>query len=89
MTFSLKSITKHNIENCVSVPFSDLVSMDYDEKNQLLTQLKGEKVVFSKTRDVRKIGRGNPFLARRRFRTIEEVDKKITGIYNANIKRNG
>lgn len=32
------------------------------------------KPVFSKKRDFRKVGRGNPLLSRRRFRTIEEVD---------------
>ena len=66
------------------MPFSELVAMDYEDEIRLIKPLNGEKVVFPKKRDPRKIGRGNPFLARRRFRTMEEVDKKLMGIYNAN-----
>jgi len=82
--FSLKQKTRRNIENCVSLPFSELVAMDFEDELRLIKPLNGEKVVFSKKKDTRKVGRGNPFLARKRFRTMEEVDKKLMGIYNAN-----
>lgn len=38
------------------------------------------KLVFSKKRDLRKVGRGNPLLSRRRFRTIEEVDSGLDAL---------
>ena len=40
----------------------------------MATRKENAKPVFSKKRDSRKVGRGNPLLSRRRFRTIEEVD---------------
>jgi hypothetical protein len=85
--YSLKSTTKRNIENCVSVAFPDLVAMDYSDEPRLLKPVNGGKFVFSTKRDPRKIGRGNPFLARKRFRTMEEIDKRLAEICNAEIKR--
>lgn len=38
------------------------------------------KPVFSKKHDPRKVGRGNPLLSRRRFRTIEEVDSGVDAL---------
>ena len=40
----------------------------------MATRKENARPVFSKKRDLRKVGRGNPLLSRRRFRTIEEVD---------------
>ena len=35
------------------------------------------KVVFSHKRDLRKLGRGNPLLSRKRFSSIQEINKKL------------
>ena len=82
--FSLNTTTKRNIEQCVSLSFSDLIAIDYDDEHHLIRPVNGRKIVFPTKRDSRRIGRGSPFLARRRFRTIEEVDKKLMEICNAN-----
>ncbi len=37
---------------------------------------------FSKRRDLRKIGRGNPLLARKRFATMQEVERRLENIFN-------
>lgn len=37
---------------------------------------------FSKKRDLRKIGRGNPLLARKRFTTMQEVEQRLENIFN-------
>ncbi|MBQ0051146.1 MAG: hypothetical protein KBT11_03675 [Treponema sp.] len=39
------------------------------------------KPIFSKERDLRKIGRGNPLLSRKRIRTIEEVEASLLRIF--------
>ena len=45
---------------------------------QLAMQFSGAKTaVFSKVRDSRKTGRGNPLLARRRFVTMQEIDSAL------------
>jgi len=82
--YTLRSETKQNIEACVSLSFSKLVDMDYDCERHLIKSTKGDQIIFPSKRDLRKIGRGNPLLARRRFRTMAEVDKRLTEIVNAN-----
>lgn len=42
-----------------------------------------KKTVFSKKRDSRRIGRGNPLLSRRRFVTLQEIDSKLEKITEA------
>lgn len=39
-----------------------------------------KKLSVPKKRDYRKVGRGNPLVARRRVKTIEEVDKGLSEI---------
>ena len=85
--YSLQSTTKRNIENCVSLAFSELIAMDHDDEPRLLKPINGEKIVFPTKRNPRKIDRGNPFLARKRFRTMEEVDNRLAEICNADRKR--
>jgi hypothetical protein len=87
LMYSLNLITKRNIEHCVSLAFSDIIAMDFDDEHRLLKMANGGEIYFSTERDPRKIDRGSPFLARKRFRTMEEVDKKLTGICNADVKR--
>jgi len=84
--YSLNSTTKRNIERCVSLDFSDLIAMDSSDELHSLKPIGGGKIVFSTKIDFRKIGRGSPFLARKRLRTIEEIDMKLMEICNAGVK---
>ena len=87
LMYFLNSTTKRNIEYCVSLAFPDLIAMDYDDELHLLKPANGEEINFPTKIDPRKIDRGSPFLARKRFRTMEEVDKKLTEICDADTKR--
>ena len=78
--YSLKPTTKRNVETCVSLPFSELVSVDHDDEMCVLKPINGKRIVFPIKKDIRRIGRGNPYLARRRLRTMEEVDKRLSEI---------
>jgi hypothetical protein len=84
--YSLNATTKRNIETCVLLPFSELIALDHDDELRTLKPVNGGKIVFSTENDPRRIGRGNPFLARRRFREMEEVDKRLAEICNADAR---
>ncbi len=59
--------------------------MKMETKNDLLKAMAfcGKKTPdFSKKRDLRKIGRGNPLLARKRFATRQEVEQRLENIFN-------
>lgn len=61
--------------------------MQIETKNDLQTAMtfcKSKTVIFSKKRDTRKLGRGNPFLSRKRFKTIEEIDSRIENLLKNN-----
>jgi hypothetical protein len=51
--------------------------MDHDDEIHLLKPVNGGEIIFPSERDSQKIGRGNPLLARRRFGTMEEVDRRL------------
>ncbi len=40
-----------------------------------------KKAFFSRDRDERKNGRGNPLLSRKRFTTIEEIDSRLENLF--------
>lgn len=66
--FELNAITKKNIEKVTGVSYNDLM-WSYDSSQS--------KNIFSSKRDLRKIGRGNPLLSRRKIRTITTVNERL------------
>lgn len=66
---SIKSITGLSLE--------EMKKMDIYHEIEYVQKKTGKKLVFSSQPDARRIGRGDPLIARHRFRTIEEVDKRI------------
>ncbi len=72
--------TKKNISTCVGVPFERIVCLSLDDEIELASQKHGGKIVFSKKRNSSRVGRGNPLLARKKIRTIQDVEKKIARV---------
>ncbi len=67
-TFELKDVTKRNMEKVTGISYEDLM-WSYDSSQS--------KSIFSSKRDLRKIGRGNPLLSRRKIRTITTVNERL------------
>ena len=76
LNIKLSEMTCMNISKSVGRPYDTIVELSPEEEKKLI----GGNVKFSKKRNTRKIGRGNPLLARRRFRTLEEVEKRLKDI---------
>lgn len=72
----LSELTKKNVSSCIGKPFCEIVAIEPDDEKNVIHG----KVYFSKRRDIRKLGRGNPLLARKKIRTLEEVELKIKGM---------
>lgn len=75
--FVLSPETKKNISACVGMSYEELRNWDYESE-----QPNNQKVIFSKNIDKRKPVRGNPLLAKGRFRTMKDVDEKLRKILN-------
>lgn len=67
---SIKSITGLSLE--------EMKKMDIYHEIEYVQKKAGKKLVFSSQPDARKKGRGDLLIARHRFRTIEEVDRRMS-----------
>ena len=71
--FTLSGKTKKNIEATLGKSFTEICN------NNSATDF-GVKVEFSKERKPLVSGRGNPYLARLQFTTLEEADNEMTSL---------
>lgn len=55
-----------------------LSMLSEDDERRLILKITGKNLTFSKKRDSRKFGRGNPLLARKRLRTMDYIDSRIS-----------
>ena len=74
-TLELK--TRNNLEFLLGIGLSELEPFDVNEEISYIEKRMSSKIQFSRKKDTRKIGRGNPLLARKRFRTMDEVNKRL------------
>jgi hypothetical protein len=73
---------KKVLENSIGLSMDQICELDTYEEIALVEARTGKKLRFTKEQDKRKIGRGNPLLARRRIKTIEEINTKIDALKN-------
>jgi hypothetical protein len=78
--FQLSDETQKALEKNIGMRISEIVEADASEQICIAESRTGKPLVFSTVHDPRRIGRGNPLLAKRRFKTITEVDKRIDSI---------
>lgn len=78
--FGLSKRTKDNLSTCVGMPFECIVDLSLDEEIGLASRKYGGKIVFSKKRSIWRVGRGNPLLARKKIRTMKDIEKKIVKV---------
>jgi len=72
--------TKATLERGIGLSLSQISELTlFDEINYVETRT-GKNLIFSRKMDSRKIGRGNPLLARKRFTTMEELNAKIDAL---------
>lgn len=57
-----------------------LKNLSLAEERDLVNEKMGRDLAFSNSRNRRKVGRGNPLLARKRIRTMDDVNNKIDSI---------
>lgn len=74
--YRISSIAQKNIENIVGLGVDEIKNMSFDEQETWIAKRAKSKIGFSKKRRIGIIGRGNPLLARRKIRTMEDLDKK-------------
>lgn len=76
LNISISKDTQKNISQVVGAEFSAIIDYEPLEEMSLICR----PVFFSKMRDLKKIGRGNPLLAHHKIRTMSDIDKKLSRI---------
>ncbi len=72
--------TKKSLCSTIGLEFEKVVDLDFDEEIAFVTKKNNIKPVFSKKIDKRKMGRGNPLLAKRRLKSIDDVNEGLKRI---------
>ena len=75
--YDLKDKTKEMATFTVGIEMNKFLEFDYDEELMYVNHKNGANCIFLPEEDDRIIGRGNPFLARNEFLTMEEENKEL------------
>ena len=68
---------KRILEDSCGLSLSQVCNLSVRDEVTLVKRKTGGKVIFSNKYDVRKVGRGNPLLARKKFTTMEDINARI------------
>lgn len=74
----LKKETQNTLERIIGKSIVEISQMSVDEEIRFVENKTKKPLVFSKNIDYRMRGRGSPYIIRRRFCTMADVDKKIS-----------
>ena len=78
--FQLSEGTKAIIERNTGVTMGELVRADDVDQIIIVESKLNAPLFFFEGHDTGRIGRGNPLLARKKYRTIDEVHRRIDAI---------
>jgi hypothetical protein len=73
---------KITLEKGIGLSLSQIYELNVNDEIVFVNAKTGKNVRFTKNSDSRRIGRGNPLLARRKITTIEEINAKIGALQN-------
>lgn len=77
---TLSEKTKRSLEANIGLSYAQIISLDDEEQTAYVESKTGVPLSFSKQYDPRKIGRGNPLLARRRIKTLDDINSRIDSL---------
>lgn len=77
--YNIKEKTKEMASFVIGIDSDTFKEFDHDDEISFLDQSKGNGCGFLPNTDNRIVGRGNPFLAREEFLSMDEVNKELFG----------
>lgn len=81
--FALSGVTKNQIQKAVGLSLSQIFALDSASEKVFVETKNASPLVFSKRRNEVISGRGNSLLARRKIKTLSDLErqsKKLFGI---------
>ncbi len=80
---TIKSIERV-VESIVGLKIDKIRNMTLEEEREYVKNKTSKDLVFSRRKRKGIYGRGNPLLAKKKYRTIEYIDEKILDIERGN-----
>lgn len=74
--YKMSDTAKLNNERVIGLSLEKIKTLSFEEEKQWIESRRKDILVFSKKRKHGIAGRGNPLLARRKIRTMKDLDKK-------------
>lgn len=74
--YRISEAAKLNLERIIGLSVEKINHMSFEEQQQWVEKRAKSKLKYSKKRRRGIVGRGNPLLARRKIRTLEDLSKK-------------
>lgn len=68
------------IEGVTDLSIDEIYRLSPISEKRVIENKTKRKLLFSKKRDIRKTGRGSPLIARRKIRSMENVDEELNKV---------
>ncbi|MCD8119474.1 MAG: hypothetical protein LUE29_08355 [Lachnospiraceae bacterium] len=79
--YRLSNETRKNLESSFGMSLTAFDEMSADEERKWIESRTGRKLLYGNKRRKGVIGRGNPLLARRKIRTMDDLQKKSKKLF--------
>ena len=79
--YRISDVTKRDLENILGMKLEDYGKMSAAQQQEWIEGKTGGKLKFSKRKRRGILGRGNPLLARRKLRTMDDIEQKSKDLY--------
>jgi hypothetical protein len=72
--------TKTVLAKNLGLSFDEIIKLSHTDEIKFVEARIGKPLDFSHKQDSRKLGRGNPLLARKRIKTMSEINKRLDSL---------
>lgn len=79
--YTISQTTKSNIEREIGTSLENIRNMTATEEQNWIEIKQKSEIRFSKKRRYGIIGRGNPLIARKKIRTLKDIEKKSSRLF--------
>lgn len=79
--YRISNTTKINLEKALGISLTEFNAMSAEQERQWIEKKIGGPLVFGKKRRYGIVGRGNPLLARRKIRTLDDMERKSKDLF--------
>ena len=85
--YDVSDTTKKNLERVIGLSYDEVRQLTLQQEIEIAEDRSGKKMMFSREKKRGTHGRGNPLLARRRFKTNEDLNQESRKLFGRREKQ--